>query len=174
MHHETSRNSTKPNESGQGAIGLRQGSGVTGLTAAAQGPYLGERRDGEPVRRQPGGLAPGAVRGLLVVVVVTCKWCVDEDYATREVEMRFAWKGGREEHVRLEAATGRKAERRRRWSGAEEKGSGTDREVVAIAAAATDSMDGERSEVGCSRREIFFCPSSAGEFHFVFAGAGED
>ena len=124
---------------------MRQGSGVTGLTAAAQGPYLGERRDGEPVRRQPGGLTPGAVRGLLVVVVVTCKWCVDEDYATREVEMRFAWKGGREEHVRLEAATGRKAERRRRWSGAEEKGSGTDREVVAIAAAATDSMDGERA-----------------------------
>jgi len=99
---------------------------------------------------------------------------VDEDYATREVEMRFAWKGGREEHVRLEAATGRKAGRRRRWSGVEEKGSGRDREVVAIAAAATDSMDGERSEVGCSRREIFFCPSSAGEFHFVFEGAGED
>ena len=34
--------------------------------------------------------------------------------------------------------------------------------------------EGERSEVGGSRREIFFCPSSAGEFHFVFEGAGED
>jgi hypothetical protein len=45
----------------------------------------------------------------------------------------------------LEAATGRKAGRRRRWSGVEEKGSGRDREVVAIAAAATDSMDGERA-----------------------------
>jgi hypothetical protein len=105
-------------------------------------PYLGERRDGEPVRRKAGGLAPGAVGDLLVVVAVTCKRCTDEDYATREVEHGGEGEG-REEHLRLEAATGRKAERRRRWSGAEEKGSGRDREVVAIPAAATDSMDGD-------------------------------
>ena len=134
MHHETSRNSTKPNESGQGAIGLRQGSGVTGLTAAAQGPYLGERRDGEPVRRKAGGLAPGAICGLLVVVVVmTCKWCVDEDYATREVEMRWAWRG-RERGARTlgggdgeEGGTAPAVERRRGEGEREGPGGGGDR-----------------------------------------------
>jgi hypothetical protein len=79
---------------------------------------------------------------------------------TGEIEMRRAWRGegiGRGERLRLEAATGRKTERRRRWS-VVEKGSGREREVVAIAAAATDSMggDGERSEVRCGRRQIFF------------------
>lgn len=61
-------------------------------------------------------------------------------------------------YVRLEAATGRKAARRpRRWRGLEEKRSGRDREVVAIA---TDSMggDGER-ETGAD----FFPPGSGWE-----------
>jgi hypothetical protein len=45
-------------------------------------------------------------------------------------------------HVRLDAATGRKAARRRRWMGVDEKGGCRVREVVvAIAAAATDSMN---------------------------------
>lgn len=57
---------------------------------------------------------------------------------------------GRDGHVRLEAAMGRKAARRRRWSWVDEKGSGRDREVVAIAAASMGGV-GERAT---DRREV--------------------
>jgi hypothetical protein len=96
-----------------------------------------------------------------------------EDYATGVVETRRAGRGGegRDGHVRLEAATGRKAARRRRWTGVEEKGSGREREVVAIAADATDSMGPtERRARCCSRRGVRCFSSSAGaweaSFHF--------
>ena len=92
---------------------------------------------------------------------MTCRWFVmREDYTTREQRgPNETLRKGRDGHVRLEAATGRKEARRRRWSGVEEKGSGREREVVAIAAAATESMggDGERTTARrrCSWREIF-------------------
>lgn len=59
---------------------------------------------------------------------------------------------GRDGHVRLEAAMCRKAARRRRWSWSwvDEKGSGRDREVVAIAAASMGGV-GERAT---DRREV--------------------
>jgi len=112
------------------------------------------------VRRKAGGLAPGAICGLLVVVVVmTCKWCVDEDYTTREVEMRWAWRG-RERGARTlgggdgeEGGTAPAVERRRGEGEREGPGGGGDR-------GGRDGLhgrrEGERSEVGCSRREIFF------------------
>jgi hypothetical protein len=55
MHHETSRNGMKLNESDQGAIGLRQGPGVSGPT--------GNRRVASVPWRAARGRAPRTAQG---------------------------------------------------------------------------------------------------------------